>query len=45
MNSFKLNGMAGHITRYAISQGLGIQHNDIYKTIKDISIGLFILII
>ena len=39
MNSFKLNGMAGHITRYAISQGLGIQHNDIYKTIKDISMG------
>ena len=39
MNSWKLNGIAGHTTRYAISQGLGIQHNDIYKTIKDISMG------
>ena len=39
MNSWKLNGIAGHITKYAISQGLGIQHNDIYKTIKDISMG------
>lgn len=37
MNSWKLNGIAGHITRYAISQGLEIPHSDIYKTIKDIS--------
>lgn len=37
MNSWKLNGMAGHITRCAISQGLEIKHYDIYKTIKNIS--------
>lgn len=39
MNSWKLNSITSHIAKIAISQGLGIQHSDIYKTIKDISMG------
>lgn len=36
MNSWKLNGIAGHITRSAICKGLNIPYKDIYKTIKSI---------
>lgn len=39
MNSWKLNGIAGHTTRFAICKGLGIPHTDIYKTVKNISPG------
>ena len=38
MNSWKLNGMAGHVCRLAICKGLGIEHTRIYKEIKDIKI-------
>lgn len=37
MNSYKLNGIAGHHFRYAVCKGLGIQPNEIYKEIKSIS--------
>ena len=36
MNSWKLNGHAGHYFRQAVIKGLCINHSDIYKTIKDI---------
>lgn len=36
MNSYKLNGIAGHLTRQAICKGLQIHHTEIYKVIKDI---------
>ena len=36
MNSWKLNGMAGHLTRAAINRGLGIHHTEIYKVVKSI---------
>jgi len=36
MNSYKLNGMAGHLTRRAIVEKLNISFLDIYKTIKSI---------
>jgi len=36
MNSYKLNGRAGHLTRQAICKELGIPHTEIYKVVKDI---------
>jgi len=36
MNAYILNGMAGHYYRKAVSEGLGIHWNDIYKTVKTI---------
>jgi sugar-specific transcriptional regulator TrmB len=36
MNSWRLNGMAGHLTRSAICKKLGIHHTEIYKVVKDI---------
>jgi hypothetical protein len=36
MNSYKLNGQAGHHFRTAICKFLGIHHTEIYKTVKDI---------
>jgi len=36
MNSWKLNGIAGHLTRGAICKGLKIHHTEIYKTVKSI---------
>lgn len=36
MNSWKLNGMAGHFFRNAVCKGLGIRHTDIYKEVKNI---------
>ena len=37
MNSWKLNGMAGHLARQAICRGLGIHHTEIYKIVKSVS--------
>lgn len=36
MDSWKLNGQAGHHYRQAICKALKIPHTDIYKTVKDI---------
>lgn len=36
MNSWKLNGQAGHYFRDAVCKGLNIQHTEIYKTVKSI---------
>lgn len=36
MNSYKLNGMAGHHYRTMICKHLGIKRTEIYKTVKDI---------
>ncbi|MCK9429305.1 MAG: hypothetical protein M0R17_04825 [Candidatus Omnitrophica bacterium] len=36
MNSYKLNGIAGHLTRKAIIEGLNITFTEIYTTIKSI---------
>ena len=36
MNSWKLNGQAGHHYRTAICKALNIPHREIYKTVKDI---------
>lgn len=36
MNSWKLNGMAGHLTRRTIINGLNISPLDLYKIVKDI---------
>lgn len=38
MNSWKLNGMAGHLTRAAICKGLGIPFTEIYKTVKSVKV-------
>lgn len=38
MNSWKLNGIIGHVGRLSICRSLGIQHTEIYKEITDISI-------
>ena len=35
MNSYKLNGQAGHYYRKAICEGLNIPHTEIYKTVMD----------
>jgi len=37
MNSWKLNGQAGHQYRQAICRALKIPHTDIYKVVKDIT--------
>jgi sugar-specific transcriptional regulator TrmB len=37
MNSYKLNGIAGHLSRNAIVKKLNIPFTQIYKTIKSIS--------
>jgi sugar-specific transcriptional regulator TrmB len=37
MNSWKLNGMAGHLTRQAIIRGLNIPCTQIYKVVKSVS--------
>jgi hypothetical protein len=37
MNSWKLNGMAGHLARQAINRGLNIHHTEIYKVVKSVS--------
>jgi hypothetical protein len=37
MNSWKLNGQAGHHFRAAICKALNIHHTEIYKAVKDIS--------
>jgi|LakMenEpi03Aug12_release.lakeMendotaPanAssembly.Ray.scaffolds.fasta_scaffold191330_5 hypothetical protein len=36
MNSWKLNGIAGHLTRKAIISKLNITFTQIYKTVKSI---------
>jgi len=36
MNSWKLNGLAGHHYKSAICKTLNISSRDIYKTVKDI---------
>ncbi len=36
MNSYKLNGHAGHYFREAVCKGLNIHFSEIYKTIKNI---------
>lgn len=36
MNSWKLNGMAGHLARTAINEGLDIHHTEIYKVVKSV---------
>ncbi len=36
MNSWKLNGQAGHLVREAITKGLNIPFIDLYKTVKNI---------
>ena len=36
MNSWKLNGIAGHLTRQAICKSLNIQNTEIYKIVKSI---------
>ena len=36
MNSWKLNGIAGHLARTAINKGLAIHHTEIYKVVKSI---------
>lgn len=37
MNSWRLNGMAGHLARQSIVKGLNIPFSDLYKTVKTIS--------
>ena len=37
MNSYRLNGMAGHFFRRAICKHFGIKHTEIYKHVKDMS--------
>lgn len=36
MNSWKLNGMAGHLSRNAIINGLKIKFTELYRVIKNI---------
>jgi predicted transcriptional regulator len=36
MNSWKLNSLAGHLTRQAIIKKLNINNTEIYKTVKSI---------
>jgi len=36
MNSYKLNGIAGHTCRTAICESLKIRHFEIYKVVKNI---------
>ena len=37
MNAYKLNGIASHVTRQAIADGLQIMPSEIYKKVKSIS--------
>lgn len=37
MNSYKLNGIAGHLTRNAICDGLNITRDELYRSVKNIS--------
>jgi len=36
MNSWKLNGIAGHLTRQIIIESLNIKPTELYKTVKSI---------
>lgn len=36
MNSYKLNGIAGHQFRSTICKYFGIKHTEIYRFVKDI---------
>jgi predicted transcriptional regulator len=36
MNSWKLNGMVGHLARTAINEGLNIEKTQIYKKVKSV---------
>ncbi|MGL6105202.1 hypothetical protein [Romboutsia sp.] len=36
MNSYKLNGIAGHLTRRIIIESLNIVPTELYKTVKSI---------
>jgi len=36
MNSYKLNGMAGHYFRQTVCKHLKISHTEIYKTLEKI---------
>ncbi len=36
MNSYKLNGHAGHYFRQAVCKGLNIHHTEIYKMLKSV---------
>jgi len=36
MNSWKLNGIAGNLSRRAIIEGLGVPFTQIYKKVKSI---------
>ena len=38
MNSYKLNGIAGHLTRTVIVEGLGITPTEIYRVVKEVDI-------
>ena len=37
MNSWKLNGIAGHLTRQIIIESLNIVPTELYKTVKSIN--------
>ena len=37
MNAYKLNGMAGHVTRQVICKELQIHQMDLYKTVKNMN--------
>jgi hypothetical protein len=37
MNSWKLNGVAGHLARRAIVKGLNITFCQLYKTVKTVT--------
>jgi hypothetical protein len=36
MNSWKLNGIAGHIARIAICKSLKMEHASLYRSVKNI---------
>jgi regulatory protein YycI of two-component signal transduction system YycFG len=38
MNPYRLNGISGYHFRKAVCEGLKIEHIEIYRTIKNISI-------
>lgn len=43
MNSWKLNGIAGHVTRLAIIKKLNINKSEIYKKVKSMDINGIII--
>ncbi len=45
MNSYKLNGIAGHLTREAICRGLEIPSSQLYKVVKSIDYRTGIIIL